>query len=52
MASRRTGHRERHAEGRYFWIHPLRPGVCFPTRKDALYAAVDVVAGKPIGART
>jgi len=39
-ASHRLGFRQKERVGHAFWTHPLRPGVCFPTRAAALRAAV------------
>jgi hypothetical protein len=44
MASHRQGHVQRHRVGEFFWIHPLVPGIAFPTRKAALLAALEKVA--------
>jgi hypothetical protein len=38
-ASHRLGHRQREAIGEFFFIHPLAPGLAFPTRKRAEEAA-------------
>lgn len=34
-ASHRLGHRQKQAVGEFFYVHPLRDDVCFPTRKQA-----------------
>jgi hypothetical protein len=39
-ASHRLGYRQKQAIGMTFWTHPDRPGVCFPTRKQAALAAL------------
>lgn len=39
-ASHRLGHRQRGAVGEYFYVHPERPDVCFPTRKAAVLAGL------------
>lgn len=39
-ASFRLGHRQRAAIGEYFYTHPDREGIAFPTRKSAALAAM------------
>lgn len=41
--ARNRRRRPRH-EGRFFWIHPLVPGIAFPTRAIALRAALTMVS--------
>jgi len=43
-SSFRLGYQQRHNVGEAFWTHPLRPGVCFPTRPAALRAALATLA--------
>lgn len=45
MASRRLGHRQREAVGRFFWVHPLAPDIAFETKGAAERAAVKALAG-------
>jgi len=40
QASHRQGHRQRHATGKYFYVHPDVPGLGFPSRKSAAEAAL------------
>lgn len=39
-ASFRLGHRQRHATGEYFYIHPAFPHTAFKTRRQAALAAL------------
>jgi hypothetical protein len=39
-ASFRLGHRQRHAMGEFFYIHPSVPGIAFRTRGAAAHAAL------------
>lgn len=49
-ASFRLGYLQRQRIGEAFWTHPLRPGVCFPTRIEALRAALSAIAEQSGGA--
>lgn len=49
MASHRTGHRQRHRVGEYFWVHPYTPGIAHPTRSGAIRAALSTVAAPTRG---
>lgn len=44
MASNRVGHRQRHATGEAFFVHPDIPGVAFPRRKAAAEHALQGAA--------
>lgn len=41
MSSRRMGHRQREALGRFFYVHPDVPGLAFSRRSDAAARALD-----------
>ena len=43
-ASHRLGRLQRAAIGETFYTHPRLPGVCFPRRKLAALAALNIVA--------
>ena len=54
-ASFRLGHQQRQAVGEFFWVHEYCRGVCYPTRKDALRAALRFVgwqSAEPTGEAT
>lgn len=41
QASHRLGQRQRAAVGEFFYVHPLAPGLAFPTKKQAETAAFE-----------
>lgn len=44
-SSHRLGFRQRTSIGEVFWTHPRCPGICFPTRIEALRAALATLSG-------
>lgn len=43
-ASRRLGYRQRQAEGEFYWVHDMVPGVAFGSRKQAVAAVLHALA--------
>lgn len=44
QASHRLGFRQKQRIGEAFWTHPYVSGVCFPTRKQAIEAALSTMS--------